>query len=317
MSSIDLRVLRYFVAVAEEGHLTKAAQRIGIQQPPLSQQIRALENDLGVSLFKRLPRGMELTDSGRALLVDAKTILAQVEASIAGVRRIAQGERGRLALGFTESAALQAFIPAVIRAFRQIAPEVALTVEESNTTELVDALRQKRLEVAFIRSPVGNAEGLKTETMLVEKMILALPATHALAGKASDKDGKRGTARKSVALAALGEEKFILNRRPSGPGLYDTIIAACHVAGFSPQVVQEARKNLSTLSLVAAGLGIAIIPASMRHVTLAEVVYLEITDAPDLHAPLYLAYLDAPLSGAAQRLIEQARQCRLALPHQK
>jgi len=299
MPSIDLRLLRYFIAVAEEGHLTKAALRIGIQQPPLSQQIRALEKELGVTLFNRLPRGMELTASGHALLVDAQAILAQVEASIAGVRRIAQGERGRLALGFTESAALQPFIPAVIRAFRLVAPEVVLSVEESNTTELVEALRQKRLEIAFIRSPVGNAEGLKTETMLVEKMILALPASHVLAGKR----------RKSVALRALAEERFILNRRPSGPGLYDTIIAACRVAGFSPQIEQEARKNLSTLSLVAAGMGISIIPASMRHVVLDEVIYLDISDAPELRAPLYLAYLDAPLSGAAQRMIEQARKC--------
>jgi len=299
MPSIDLRLLRYFIAVAEEGHLTKAALRIGIQQPPLSQQIRALEKELGVTLFNRLPRGMELTASGHALLVDAQAILAQMESTIAGVRRIAQGERGRLALGFTESAALQPFIPAVIRAFRLVAPEVVLSVEESNTTELVEALRQKRLEIAFIRSPVGNAEGLKTETMLVEKMILALPASHVLAGKR----------RKSVALRALAEERFILNRRPSGPGLYDTIIAACRVAGFSPQIEQEARKNLSTLSLVAAGMGISIIPASMRHVVLDEVIYLDISDAPELRAPLYLAYLDAPLSGAAQRMIEQARKC--------
>lgn len=306
MSNIDLRLLRYFIAVAEEGHLTKAAQRIGIQQPPLSQQIRVLEKELGVTLFNRLPRGMELTESGRALLVDAQALLAQLDASIAGVRRIAQGERGRLALGFTESASLHPFIPTVIRAFTQIAPDVALTVEESNTAELVEALRQKRLDVAFIRSPVGNADGLTIETMLVEQMILALPTTHPLA---RNKAGARSKTRRSVALAALAEESFILSRRPSGPGLYDAIIAACRTAGFSPHVKQEARKNLSTLSLVAAGLGVAIIPASMRHVELAEVVYMDIDGAPDLRAPLHLAYLDAPLSGAAERIIGEARQC--------
>lgn len=304
MSAIDLRLLRYFIAVAEEGHLTKAAQRIGIQQPPLSQQIRALERELGVTLFNRLPRGMELTESGQALLTDARKILAQLEASLADVRRIAMGERGRLALGFTESASLHPFIPEVIRAFRTAAPDVVMTVEESNTTELVEALRQKRLDAAFVRSPVGNAEGLKIETMLVEKMILALPATHPLARK---KIG--GKPRKSLPLSALAEQDFILNRRPSGPGLYDTIIAACHAAGFSPHVVQEARKNLSTLSLVASGLGISVIPASMRHVHLDEVVYMNIDDAPDLHAPLHLAYLDTSLSGATQRLIDEARRC--------
>ena len=303
MSSIDLRLLRYFIAVAEEGHLTRAAERIGIQQPPLSQQIRLLEQELGVRLFNRLPRGMELTDSGHALLNDARALLAQLDTSIAGVRRIAQGELGRLALGFTESAALHPFIAQVIRAFRAIAPEVALHVEESNTTELVEALRQKKLDVAFIRSPIGNAEGLVIETMLVEKMILALPAGHPLATT------RGGKLRRRVPLAALAQERFILTRRPSGPGLYDTIIAACHLAGFSPSVVQEARKNLSTLSLVAAGLGVSIVPASMRHVVLAEVVYLDIDDSANLSAPWYLAHLEGPLSGAAQRMIDQARQC--------
>jgi DNA-binding transcriptional LysR family regulator len=299
MSSIDLRLLRYFVVVAEEGHLTKAAQRIGIQQPPLSQQIRALEKELGVTLFRRLPRGMELTESGHALLVDARIILDQVNTTIEGVRRISQGELGRIAVGFTESASLHPFIPAVIRAFRQVSPGVTLAVEESNTSDLVEALRQNRVDVAFIRSPIGNAAGLKMETMLVEEMIVALPATHPLA------QNKR---RKSLPLTALAEESFILNRRPSGPGLYDTVIAACRVAGFSPKVKLEARKNLSTLSLVAAGLGISIVPASIRHVKLEEVVYLNIDYAPGLRAPLHLAYRDIPQSGAVERMIIEARK---------
>lgn len=299
MSSIDLRLLRYFVVVAEEGHLTKAAQRIGIQQPPLSQQIRALEKELGVTLFRRMPRGMELTESGHALLVDARIILDQVNTTIEGVRRISQGELGRIAVGFTESASLHPFIPAVIRAFRQVSPGVTLAVEESNTSDLVEALRQNRVDVAFIRSPIGNAAGLKMETMLVEEMIVALPATHPLA------QNKR---RKSLPLTALAEESFILNRRPSGPGLYDTVIAACRVAGFSPKVKLEARKNLSTLSLVAAGLGISIVPASIRHVKLEEVVYLNIDHAPGLRAPLHLAYRDMPQSGAVERMIIEARK---------
>ncbi|RQO36011.1 LysR family transcriptional regulator [Herminiimonas sp. KBW02] len=297
MSSIDLRLLRYFVAVAEEGHLTKAAQRIGIQQPPLSQQIRALEKELGVTLFRRMPRGMELTESGQALLTDARLILEQINTTIEGVRRISLGESGRLAVGFTESAALHPFIPAVIRAFRQKSPGVIMAVEESNTNDLVEDLRHNRLDVAFIRSPIGSAAGLKMETMLVEEMIVALPVTHKLAQR-----------RKSLPLTALAEDDFILNRRPSGPGLYDSVIAACRAAGFSPRVVQEAKKNLSTLSLVAAGLGVSIVPASMRHVQLKEVVYLKLEQAPDLRAPLHLAYRDEPQSGAAERMIIEARK---------
>ncbi|MFL9922858.1 LysR family transcriptional regulator [Herbaspirillum lusitanum] len=299
MSSIDLRLLRYFVAVAEEGHLTKAAQRIGIQQPPLSQQIRALEKELGVTLFNRLPRGMELTDSGQALLTDARAILAQMDATVAGVRRIARGELGRIAVGFTESASLHPFVPSVIRAFRQAAPEVVLTVEESNTNELVEALRKKQLDLAFVRSPVGDAGGVTIETVLVEEMVLALPASHPLAG-----NGRR----KSVALAALAEEAFIMTRRPSGPGLYDTIIAACRAAGFSPRVEQDARKNLSTLSLVAAGLGVAIIPASMMHVNAEGVIYLKLNAAPGLSAPLHLAYRDGEASGVVGKMIAEARK---------
>lgn len=297
MSAIDLRLLRYFVIVAEEGHLTKAAQRIGIQQPPLSQQIRALEKELGVTLFRRLPRGMELTESGQALLIDARLILEQVNTTIEGVRRISLGESGRLAVGFTESAALHPFIPAVIRAFRQKSPGVIMAVEESNTNDLVEDLRHNRLDVAFIRSPIGSAAGLKIETMLVEEMIVALPVTHKLAQR-----------RKSLPLIALAEDDFILNRRPSGPGLYDSVIAACRAAGFSPRVVQEARKNLSTLSLVAAGLGVSIVPASMRHVQLKEVVYLKLEQAPDLRAPLHLAYRDEVQSGAAEKMIIEARK---------
>ncbi|GGI53296.1 LysR family transcriptional regulator [Oxalicibacterium solurbis] len=301
MSSIDLRLLRYFVAVAEEGHLTKAAQRLGIQQPPLSQQIRALEKELGVALFRRLPRGMELTESGHALLADAHLILEQVGTTIDSVRRIARGERGRIAIGFTETASLNPLIPAVIRAFRQSSPDVALAIEESNTAELVEALLRNRLDVAFIRSPVGNAAGLKMETMLVEEMIAALPATHPLLRG-------QGRRRKSLPLTALAKEDFILNRRPSGPGLYDTVIAACRAAGFSPRVVQEARKYLSTLSQVAAGLGVTIVPASMRHVQLEGVVYLQLEQAPGLRAPLHLAYRDAPQSGAVERMIVEARK---------
>lgn len=303
MTSIDLRLLRYFIAVAEEGHLTKAAQRVGIQQPPLSQQIRLLEKELGVTLFNRLPRGMELTDSGHALLTDARAILAQLESTVAGVRRIAQGKMGRIAVGFTESASLHPFVPAVIRAFRAAAPDVSLTVEETNTTELVEALRQKQLDLAFVRSPVGDASGIVMETVLVEEMVAALPADHPLAG-----NGKR----KSIALSALADEAFIMTRRPSGPGLYDTIIAACHTAGFSPRVTQEARKNLSTLSLVAAGLGVAVVPASMMHVNAEGVTYFKLNDTPTLKAPLHLAHREGEVSGAVALMRDEARKLSAA-----
>ncbi|NUU01998.1 LysR family transcriptional regulator [Herbaspirillum robiniae] len=303
--NIDLRLLRYFIAVAEEGHLTKAALRIGIQQPPLSQQIRVLEKELGVTLFNRLPRGMELTESGVALLADARAILAQLESTVAGVRRIAAGKMGRIAVGFTESASLHPFVHSVIRAFRAAAPDVALKVEETNTHELVEALRQKRLDLAFVRSPVGDATGLTMETMLVEEMVAALPVDHPLAAGVR-KNGGKVRRNDSITLASLAEESFIMTRRPSGPGLYDTIIAACHAAGFSPRVMQESSKNLSTLSLVAAGLGVSVIPASLTRVNAEGIAYLKLSDAPELKAPLHLAYREGEISGAAALMREEA-----------
>jgi DNA-binding transcriptional LysR family regulator len=298
MSSIDLRLLRYFVAVAEEGHLTRAASRLGIQQPPLSQQILSLERELGVKLFKRMPRGMELTECGHSLLNDARIVLAKMEESVGTVRRIALGEQGRLAVGFTESASLHPLLPAVLRAFRREVPEVVLSVEENNTPDLVRALHDKQLDVAFVRSPVGNSDGVSIERILVEPMIVALPTSHRLA---------RGR-RKNVALGDLLEETFVLTHRANGPGFYDVIIAACYAAGFSPRVGLETPKNLTTLSLVAAEMGVAIVPASMRHVGMTGVVYKQIGDAPTLWAPLHIAYRQESPSGALARLINQARK---------
>jgi len=301
MASVDLRLLRYFVAVAEESHLTKAAARLGIRQPPLSQQIRVLEQELGVTLFHRLPRGMELTESGRALLDDARNIIALTEQAVEGVRRVSQGEAGRLTVGFTGSAAFHPFVPSVIRRFRETAPNVRLVLEESSTGELMEDVSEGRVDVAFIRGAYGPDRGVVVETVLEETMLAAFPADH---------PAVRGGTRKRIALSELADESLILYRRHSGPGLYDAIIAACSAAGFSPRVAQEAPRMLSTLSLVAAGLGVSLVPASLRRVNIEGVVYVGVTRPAELRAPLNLIWRDAPLSGAARRLIEEARQHR-------
>ena len=246
---MDLRHLRYFVAVAEERHVTRAAARLGIQQPPLSQQIRALEAELDVQLFRRKPRGVELTQAGEALFAEAQAILRQVEHAVTATRRTARGEVGRIGLGFTSSASFHPFVPRVIRDYRETYPLVALSLEESGTGELVDSLLAERLDAAFVRSPIsqsrgGPAEGIAVHSLLEEAMVAALPERHAEAEKA-----EAGP----LALAALASETFILYRRPLGPGLYDAIIAACQRAGFSPIIGQEAPRMLATLSLVEIG----------------------------------------------------------------
>ncbi|MGC2411823.1 MAG: LysR substrate-binding domain-containing protein, partial [Stellaceae bacterium] len=228
---MELRHLRYFVAVAEEGHITRAAQLLGIQQPPLSQQIRALEAELGVPLFRRKPRGVELTQAGEALFAEAQAILRQVAHAVTATRRTARGESGRIGLGFTSSASFHPFVPQAIRQYRESHPLVALSLEESGTGELVEALLAERIDAAFVRSPIGRAEGIVVHSVLDEAMVAALPAGHALAA---------GAAARKLALPALAAETFILYRRPLGPGLYDAIIAACQGAGFSPTIGQEA-----------------------------------------------------------------------------
>ncbi len=294
---MELRHLRYFVAVAEEGHVTRAAERLGMQQPPLSQQIRALEREVGVQLFRRKPRGMEMTAAGRAFLEDARAILTHVDHAFAATRRTARGEQGRIAVGFTSSAPFHPFVPRVIRLFRDGFPLVSMAFEESGTTELVDALRNEKLDAAFIRSGAPQSSGLAVHHLLDEEMLAALPAAHPLARSAS----------KPLTLAALSDEAFILYRRPVGPGLYDAIISACREAGFSPIVGQEAPRILSTLNLVAAGLGISIVPASLTRMQMDGVVYRRLKSDRKFVAPLSLAVRWSEPSASVRRFVDLAR----------
>ena len=289
---MELRHLRYFVAVAEEGHVTRAAERLGIQQPPLSQQIQALERELDAQLFRRKPRGVELTPAGRALFDEARAILARVDEAVAATKRAAQGEAGRIGIGFTSSASFHPFVPRTIRAFREAQPLVALALEESGTTELVAALRAQAIDAAFVRSPVGESDDLFVRPLFDEKMVAALPSGHRLSGAGDD-----------LPLAALADETFILYRRPVGPGLHDAIIAACDRAGFSPKIGQEAPRMLSTLSLVAAGLGVTVVPASMSRLEAEGVVYRPIDPSAQLTAPLNLAYRRDEISAAVRRFV--------------
>ena len=294
---MELRHLRYFVAVAEEGHVTRAAERLGIQQPPLSQQIRALETELDAQLFHRKPRGVELTPAGRAFFDEAKAILARVGDAIAATKRAARGEAGRIGIGFTSSASFHPFVPRAIRAFRERHLLVALTLEESGTTELVEALRSEAIDAAFVRSPVGESADLTIRPLLEESMVAALPSGHALSGAGNP-----------LPLAALAGETFVLYRRPVGPGLHDAIIAACDRAGFSPQIGQEAPRMQSTLSLVAAGLGVTLVPKSMSRLEAEGVAYRALDQSVQLTAPLNLAYRRSEISEAVRRFVSLVRE---------
>ena len=297
---MELRHLRYFMAVAEEKHVTRAAERLGMQQPPLSQQIRALERELDVQLFRRLPRGVEPTAAGLAFLSDARAIVAQIDRAVATAKRTARGEQGRIAVGFTSSAPFNPFVPRVIRAYREAFPLVALMLEEGGTTELIEALRHERIDAAFVRTPLADRAGLVVQSLLEEPMVLALPRGHALARKKS--------ASKALSLTALAGETFVIYRRPNGPGLHDAIVSACNAAGFSPRIGQEAPRIGSTLNLVAAGLGISLVPESLQLMRMDGVAFRRLAGAVQPKAPLYIAARRNEASAAVRKFLEFARR---------
>jgi DNA-binding transcriptional LysR family regulator len=295
---MELRHLRYFIAVAEEGHITRAAERLGMQQPPLSRQIQTIERELDVQLFRRKPRGVELTDAGAALLVDARAVLAHLDHAFAATRRTARGEQGRIAVGFTSSAPFHPFVPRVFRAYREGSPLVSMTLEEGGTTELIEDLRQERIDAAFIRTAIANQEGLAIHLLLQEPMVLALPRAHDLA---------RGRVSKALPLKALANETFIIYRRRTGPGLYDAILSACIATGFNPRIGQEAPRIVSTLNLVAAGLGVSLVPDSLQRMRMDGVAFRQIAGSQP-KAPLYLAARRGEPSAAVRKFLDLARQ---------
>ena len=261
---MELRHLRYIIAVAEEGHITRAAERLDIQQPPLSRQIKAIEREIKVQLFRRMPRGVELTDAGAAFLDGARSMLANLDQTVESTRRTARGEQGRLSVGLTPTAPFHPLVPRAIRAFRDAFPLVSVTLEESLSHELLERMRDDRMDVGFIRSSVADPESLVIHPLLDEAMVVALPSGHVLA------EGNM-----AVSLKHLAGETFILYG-PPGSGIYDSTIAACRAAGFSPRVGQQAPRITSTLSLVAAGLGISFVPASLQRMNMDGVTYRRI-----------------------------------------
>jgi DNA-binding transcriptional LysR family regulator len=258
---MELRHLRYFVAVAEELNFSRAAERLGIAQPPLSQQIKLLEGELGVPLFIRAHRRVELTDVGRALLNDARRTLVQAGRFVDIARRAARGEAGSLRLGFS-SAALYTMVPAILRAFLARAPEVTLNLLERSSEEQIEMLAEGGIDAGFVRLPIVNpAPALSLRTIVREPLVVALSRGHRLAG------------RRAVALRALAGEPFIIVARSAARGLHDQILALCGRAGFEPAIAQEAAEVSTIVSLVSAGLGVAIVPASVRNLERGRVTY--------------------------------------------
>ena len=301
---MELRQLRYFVAVAEAGHMTRAAARLGIQQPPLSQQIKALETQLGLQLFHRHPKGMSLTDGGRALLAEARRLLDDMAAMEQRMERVAQGRLGLLSLGLTSSAAAHAFTPALLRACRAHHPGIDFAIGEHNAAEVTEAVATARLHCGLLRVPVARPPGLAFETLLREPVRVALPIDHRLAATAGGAR-RRQTA---VALADLADDAFVLVRRPGAPGLYANLLALCEEQGFRPRIAAEVDRMMTSLNLVAAGLGVSVVPASMLGVHADAIAYRPLAESARLDAPLTLLYREADCIGPTESFVALARR---------
>lgn len=266
IDGVALRHLRYFRAVAEELHFGRAAERLGMTQPPLSQQIRQLEERLEVRLFARTSRNVSLTAAGSTLLERSGAVFEALRDAVEGTRRADAGEIGTVTISFATSVMLNA-LPAVVREFRESAPDVRLELRELSTAEQVDGLRAGRLDVGFVRE-VDHEPELELETVLREPLLIGVARSH----PSAEREGPH-------ALATFAGEPFVLFPRDVAPGLHARIVALCGEAGFRPRVVQESLEIATTVSLVAAGVGVTIVPASIRKLRWGSVRFLEVADA--------------------------------------
>lgn len=295
---MELRHLRYFIAVAEELNFTRAATRLHIGQPPLSMQIRDLEEEIGVRLFERGPRRVALSTAGERFLLHARRILDGVEEAVAEARRAARGELGELRVGFTSSLPFTDLLPDALNAYRRRFPQVRLQLREMFTPEQFQSLVRGELDVGFVRLQAGTPPaGIVLREVARNPLRLVVNAAHRLAGAAQ------------VRLAELAGEDFISFPADVGTDLPGVLRALCRQAGFEPRIVQTAREATTQIGLVAAGLGVAVLPAPLESVRIARVRYLALAE-PEAQFRLALAIREGepvPTLGGFLEVLESLR----------
>ncbi len=293
----DLRQLRYFVAVAEALSFTRAAQKLHISQPPLSQQIRALEQDLGTRLLDRNKRRVALTEPGRLFLDEARRLLAQAQAARVAVTEAAEGYRGRLRLAYPASLSFHAALPRTLWRFSAMAPDVDLELREMYTETQYDALVAGDIDVGLVRAlPKEQNVALQVEVDVIdhERLLVAMHCDHPLAS------------RKRIRLRDVVHEPFVTQPRAYSTTLYDTLMQVAALDGFRPAIRQEAQQITGLLALVSAGVGMALVPTSLQAVQLPEVCMIELVDkTADLL--LAVAWRKDDDSAVLQRFLEAVR----------
>ncbi len=305
---MELRHLRYFVTLAEELHFGRAAERLHIAQPPLSQQIRQLETELGFELFHRTKRKVKLSEAGKVFLVEVQQIFRQLEQAIFLGRQISRGEIGQLVIGFVSSAAYN-ILPDFLLHFRNNNPSINLELHELTTDEQLRWLQSGRIDVGFVRPPVDEntyeSKIIFQESLALSEAlpkVIALPQNHPLANL--DK----------VSLQSLKNESFILFPRFLAPGLYDLIISFCQQVEFSPQLAQEAIQMQTIVSLVAAEIGVAIVPESLQNLQRTGVVYKSfVEETPQVSIAMIWRKND--VSAILQKFLGVAQEISCAYPN--
>lgn len=299
----DFRQLRYFIAVAEELSFTRAAQRLHLSQPPLSQQIQALEQDLGVRLLERDKRNVTLTAPGRLFLDQARQILAMADEARTQVAEAAAGFSGHLKLAYTVSVSFHPALPQTLLRLGQNAPNVRVWLSEMYSEPQFSAIRNGQIDVGFVRdvpTHEDDARALRIDVIDREPLVLALPSGHRLAG------------RQRVELSEVAGDPFVVQPRELAATLYDRVVRLAAKAGFHPVIRQHAQQINGLLALVAAGIGMALVPASMQVVKLAGVSYVPLGD-PDAYLLLAVASQVGSASPVVQQFLETVNQAKAAL----
>ncbi len=302
---MDLRQLRYFLAVAEELNFTRAAARLHIAQSPLSQQIKALEQDLGVTLFLRTKRRVEITEAGRVLVGEARSIARRVDEARHLTLRAHQGLLGRVTIGFTSSA-IYDVLPHLLARFRQTHPEVVIALREGVLSlDQLRAIEEGEQDLGLLRPPIRNP-GIDHVVVRRERMLAVLPAGHVLA--------RLGR----IAVGSLASEPFIMYPQSIGAALNDPALALCRTAGFTPTVVQESGELQTIVRLIAAGMGVALLPASAGILRVEGVVMRPLREKAPL-LDLVLAWRRTNMSPSVRAFIDLARSIGegAAVPHSR
>lgn len=263
MRRMDLRQLRQFVAVAEERSFRRAAERLHVSQPPLTVTVQRLEAEVGVQLLDRNRHGVRLTPAGEAFLEEARRTLTHAQLAVEIAQRAASGKVGTLRLSFVPSAGL-AVVPRLLRGYRRDHPDVRMILSGDTTTRQLDALAQGRVDVGIVVPPATEHASLHMKVFHREELVLAVPSEHPLASS------------KSVQLRNLANEAFVGFPPKDGPGFESVVAAACQACGFAPRLVQSASQMQAILTLVAGGLGVALVPQAMRAVAMEHVHFLQV-----------------------------------------